>query len=160
MNNDSLKKIGDKIEGMRSCLFVTSDAEGNLKARPMSTQEVVFDGSVWFMTDRNSNKCKEIAANPSVGLEYAHSNGVRFVSLSGKASLVDDRAKIHEFWNPFYKAWADGPDDEKLVLIEVKVSRAEYWDNAGGKLGALADMAIGAVTGNTNTLDEHEVVTL
>jgi general stress protein 26 len=155
---DSLKTVGEKMHGMRSCMFVTKSSDG-FKARPMATQDVEFDGSVWFMTDKRSNKCKELHEDPTVGLEYAHSNGVRFVSVSGEATFSEDREKIKEFWNDFYKAWFEGPDDPNITLIEVKVKRAEYWDNKGGKAGALADMAIGAVTGNTNTLDEHEVVT-
>jgi general stress protein 26 len=157
--NDSLKAINDKISDLRTCLFVTRGSNGELKARPMGTQEMEFDGSVWFMTDKRSNKCKEIKADPSVGLEYAHSNGVRFVSLSGTASFSEDREKIKKFWNPFYKAWFESAEDPNITLIEVKIERAEYWDNAGGKVGAMADVAIGAITGKENSLDEHEVLT-
>ena len=157
--SEALKNVGEKIKGMRSCMFVTKSGDG-LKARPMSTQDVEFDGSVWFMTDKRSNKYKELQDDPTVGLEYAHSNGIRFVSISGTATFSEDKAKIKEFWNEFYKAWFEGPDDPNITLIEVKASRAEYWDNKGGKIGGLADIAIGAVTGETNTLDEHEVVTL
>ena len=57
------------------------------------------------------------------------------------------------------KAWFEGPEDPKIALIEVKVKRAEYWTNKAGKLGAFADMAVSAVTGKVNTLDENEVIT-
>ncbi|MES2668591.1 MAG: pyridoxamine 5'-phosphate oxidase family protein [Patescibacteria group bacterium] len=155
---ESFEKIAKKMEGMRTCMFATRSSEG-LKARPMAMQDVEFEGSVWFMTDKRSNKCREIEADPAVGLEYAHGNGVRFVSITGTASFAYDKEKIHEFWNPFYKAWFENEDDPNITLIEVKVKRAEYWDNKGGKVGGLADMAIGAVTGEANTLDEHEVLT-
>ena len=154
----SFKEVGEKIKGLRTCMFVTHAPEG-LKARPMGNQDLDFDGSVWFMTDKRSNKYKEIEANPMVGLEYAHSNGVRFVSLTGTAEFVYDKQKIHDFWNPFYKAWFENEEDPNIILIKVNVSRAEYWDNKGGKVGGLADIAIGAVTGETNTLDEHGVLT-
>ena len=156
---ESFGVLHDKLDGMRTCLFVTHGPNDELKARPMGTQDIPFDGSVWFMTDKRSNKCKELEADPTVGLEYAHSNGVRFVSLSGKATFVEDKEKVKEFWNPFYKAWFESPEDPNITLIKVEVSRAEYWDNKGGKIGGLADIAIGAVTGETNTLDEHEVLT-
>ncbi len=156
---ESFEAVHDKIHDMRTCLFVTRGQAGEIKARPMGTQEIKFDGSVWFMTDKRSNKCKEIQADSAVGLEYAHSNGIRFVSLSGNASFVYDLEKIKEFWNPFYKAWFESPEDPHITLIEVKISRAEYWDNKGGKIGGLVDIAIGVVTGETNTLDEHEVFT-
>lgn len=157
-DQEKLEIVAEKIKGLRSCMFVTITENGMVKARPMSTQDVEFDGSIWFMTDKRSNKCKEIKNNKSVGLEYANSNGVAFVSVSGTTSFSEDKAKIQEFWSPFYKAWFDGPEDPNITLIEVKVTRAEYWDNKGGKVGALADMAIGAVTGEQNKLDEHEVI--
>jgi general stress protein 26 len=157
---NSLQVINDKIAGMHTCLFVTRSQDGELKARPMGTQEIEFDGSVWFMTDKRSNKYKEIEADPSVALEYAHGNGVRFVSLSGTASFSEDKEKIKEFWNVFYKAWFENEEDPNITLIEVKITRAEYWDNAGGTIGGLADVAISAATGKTNMLDEHEVIEL
>ncbi len=159
MDTEVLKTIGEKIEGLRTCMFVTRDTDGNLKARPMSTQDTEFDGTLWFMTDKRSNKCREIEAEPTIGLEYAHSNGVRFVSISGTAELAYDKARIDEFWNPFYKAWFESSEDPNITLLKIKATRAEYWDNKGGKIGGLADIAIGAVTGESNTLDEHDVVT-
>jgi len=158
-NREKLQNIGKKIKGIRTCLFVTHGLERGLKARPMGTQDIEFDGSVWFMTDKRSNKYKEIENNKSVALEYADGNGVTFVSLSGDAEFLVDQKKIEDFWNPFYKAWFESPQDQNIVLIKVTVTRAEYWDNKGGKLGGLADIAIGAVTGKTNSLDEHEVYT-
>ena len=157
--NDTIKKIGELIKDIRTCMFVTQDNNRMFIARPMSTQDTVFDGSVWFMTDKRSNKCKQIEANPTVGLEYSDGNGVTFVSLSGKGEFVHDKAKIKDFWNEFFKAWFEGPEDPNIILIEVKIVRAEYWDNKGGKLGGLADIAIGAITGKTNTLDEHDIYT-
>jgi general stress protein 26 len=156
----SLSLIDEKIKGMRSCLFVTHGPENDFRARPMATQDITFDGSVWFMTDQRSDKYAELQQDNRVGLEYAHSNGVRFVSLYGHAEFVTDHSKIKEFWNPFYKAWFTDENDPNIGLLKVVIDRAEYWDNKGGKLGALADMAIGAITDHTNTLDEHEVIDL
>jgi len=156
-NTESITKINSLIKDIRSCMFVTKGLNGEIKARPMSTQEVEFKDSIWFMTDKRSTKCKEIEKDNTVGLEYADGNGVTFVSVSGKASFVEDKQKIQEYWNPFLKAWFEGPEDPNIVLIEVSVTRAEYWDNKGGKIGGLADVAIGALTGKQNLLDEHEI---
>jgi general stress protein 26 len=156
-NKEKFEKVGGLIKDLRTCMFVTTMLNGGLRARPMGTQHTEFTGTVWFMTDKDSNKIKEIAKNKTVGLEYASGNGVTFVSISGEASVVDYKAKIKELWNPFLKAWFEGPEDPKIALIEVKVHRAEYWNNKGGKIGGLADIAITAVTGKANTLDENEV---
>jgi general stress protein 26 len=156
-NKEKLVKIGELIKDLRTCMFVTTMLDGGLRARPMATQDSEFAGKIWFMTDKDSDKIKEIAKNKTVSLEYASGNGVTFVSISGEAAVVDDKAKIKELWNPFLKAWFEGPEDPKVALVEVTVHRAEYWNNKGGKLGGLADIAITAVTGNANTLDENEV---
>ncbi|MES2622951.1 MAG: pyridoxamine 5'-phosphate oxidase family protein [Patescibacteria group bacterium] len=157
--NEKYEKVGKLIKGIRTCMFVTITQEGEMISRPMATQDIEFNGSIWFMTSKESNKAKEIQHNNSVALTYADGNGITFVSLTGKAKFVEDKEKIKEYWNPFLKAWFEGPEDPNITLIEVMVSRAEYWDNKGGKIGALADMAIGAVTGKTNMLDEHEIIT-
>lgn len=159
-NRDHIEKIHEKIAGIRSCMFITLDGIGTIKGRPMATQEIEFDGSIWFMTDKRSNKCGEITKNNAVGLQYVVGNGVGFTSLAGNAYFSEDKEKIEQFWNVFYKAWFNGPHDPNIILIEVRITRAEIWDNKAGKIGALADMAVGALTGKQNTLDEHEVIEL
>ena len=143
---ENLTLIAEKIKGMRTAMFVTMNEKGQHVGRPMSTQDIEFDGTVFFITHKDSNKVTHIKNNPEVGLMYGE--GVKHVSLSGLAEVSQDKAKIKELWSEFYKAWFEGEDDPNIAVIKVKVSRAEYWDYPGGKVGAYVDMAKSAVTGH------------
>ncbi len=149
---ETLKTVGEKIKGMHTCMFVTMNGTEH-RGRPLATQDVDFDGSVWFMTQADSRKVSDIKANNHVALMYGDGS-IKFVSMDGTAELSQDKAKIKELWNPFYKAWFENEDDPNIMLIKVSVTSGEYWDHKGGKLGAYADMAVSAVTGKT--MEDHD----
>ncbi len=56
----------------------------------------------------------------------------KFVSLSGTASVVEDREKVAGLWRTEWKVWVPGgKDDPDLVLLQVDGSEGKYWDNSG-----------------------------
>ena len=53
-------------------------------------------------------------------MNVAYSGSSSWVSLSGTAAVVDDRAKLAELWNTFTDAWMEGgPENPNNVLIKV-----------------------------------------
>lgn len=111
-------------------MLVTRTAEGQLRARPMALAEVQSDGTLWFLTDRNSAKVDELAKDWHVGVTMQ--SKTKFVSLSGKASPVDDRERVSRLWKVEWKVWfPGGKDDPNLVLLRVDGEAGEYWDNSG-----------------------------
>ena len=71
----------------------------------------------------------------------------RWVSVSGSARLVEDRARVQEMWSPLYQAWFDGADDPDLVLLHVDAHSADYWDADSNRIVRLARLVTAAVTG-------------
>lgn len=64
-----------------------------------------------------------------MSVSYASADDHRYVSLSGRASLIQDTEKMKELWSPVYRAWfPQGLDDPEPVLLRVDVDKAEYWD--------------------------------
>jgi general stress protein 26 len=56
----------------------------------------------------------------------------KFVSISGIASLFEDREKVAKLWKEPWKVWfPGGKDDPKLLLLCVRGRMGEYWDNSG-----------------------------
>ncbi len=159
---DASKKIADLIKGVRIAMFTTADETGQLHARPMATQQVEFDGTAWFFTERSTEKIDEFQGNPNVNVAYSDPGDQVYVSLAGRASQVDDEAKKRELWNPTLKAWfPDGLDDPQLTLIRVDAESAEYWDSPSGKMVALFGMAKAALTGKpAGNVGEHKTVDL
>ena len=130
------EKLAALIADLKTCMMVTVDA-GDLRARPMATAELekTWDGNeLWFATDRDSGKVHDIQSDARVCLAYAKPGSNSWVSVTGTASIIDDRARIKALWSPMWKAWFKGPDDPNLTLIRVTPTEAEYWDDSSSRL--------------------------
>ena len=138
-----IKKLAEEIEICMLCTYV-----GNkLHARPMSTQEVDAEGNVWFLSDKTSAKHREIEINNQVDLLYSGSYD-KFLSLTGTATILYDREKIKELYEPIVKVWMPGgEDDPNLSIIKVRVNDGYYWDVKHNKMVEVAKMAVSFVTG-------------
>lgn len=127
---DTDEKLRTLLKEFSVAMLVTRSEAGELRARPMAVADVQDDGTVWLLTDRHSGKIDEIAFDHHVSVTMQSS--MKFVSISGMASTVDDRQKITELWNESWKTWfPGGKDDPSLVLIKVTGDSGEYWDNGG-----------------------------
>jgi general stress protein 26 len=130
-----IAKVAGLIKDIDIAMMTTEAEDGLLHSRPMATQKTEFDGTLWFFTGQSTGKVSEIDWNPEVNLSYAQPSDTRYVSISGSAEIVDDRAKMAELWNDIYKAWfPQGLDEPDLCLLRVEVTFAEYWDVPSGKM--------------------------
>jgi general stress protein 26 len=117
---------------------------------------VEFNGEVWFISERNSHKVRNIERNPQVNCAYSGSGS--WVSLSGEAQVVDDTAKLKELWNTFTDAWLEGgPENPNNVLIKVTGHSAEYWDTPGGKVAQVVNLVKAKLTGERYYGDNEAV---
>ena len=158
--SESIEKIRKLVEGIDFCMLTSID-EGNLRSRPMSTQQAEFDGDVWFFTSDNTHKVEEIEKDNRVNLAYSKPEDSTYVSVSGRAEVVHDRAKIEELWSPVLKAWfPEGLDDPHLCLLKVTAEQAEYWDSPSGKVVQLVGFVKALVTGESAEWGENKKVDL
>ena len=124
-NREEVEKLRDLIKDIDTAMLTTSTPEG-LIARPMMTQEVEFDGDLWFFTMKDTDKYREILHDSEVNVSYA---GKSYVSVSGKVEVVEDVDKKREYWNKAYEKMLETTvDDPNLVLLKVNVRSAEYWE--------------------------------
>lgn len=159
MTTDDTQKVAELLRGERFGFLTTITMDGRLTSRPMTLQEVEFDGDLWFFAERGSNPVEHIAASPEVNVGVGH--GGSWVSLTGDAVVVDDVAKKRELWNSAVEAWfPQGPDDDSVVLIKVEADSAEYWDTPGGRVATLLSFAKAKVTGRRIEGGENEKVDL
>ena len=143
-----IEKINDLVKGIKVAMLTTIDTDGSLRSRPLYTQEAEIDGDLWFFVDGDSAKGEEIARDSRVNVSYAEPKDQRYVSLSGTAEMLHDRAKIKELWSPVAKGWyPGGPEDPRIALLRVKVEKAEYWDSPSGKMVQLAGFLKAVITG-------------
>jgi len=152
-NEDAIKKIKDFVNDIKVCMFCTSVTDMPFRTRPMSTLEVDDEGNIWFFSAKSSDKNDEIKNDDTVQLIYSKNSDVHFLTITGKATIVEDQAKKDELWNPIVKAFfPEGKDDPNLSLVKIKPEAAHYWDTINGKMITWFKMAASAVTGNQNNV--------
>ncbi|QEH35800.1 Pyridoxamine 5'-phosphate oxidase [Aquisphaera giovannonii] len=124
------KKFHDLLQDFGNAMLVTRTAEGKLRGRPMALAEAEPDGTLWFATDRDSAKIDELEKDDQVVVTMQ--SGMKYLSLTGRAKVVDDRAKAAQLWKAEWKVWyPGGKDDPALVLLRIDGETGEYWDNSG-----------------------------
>jgi general stress protein 26 len=161
---DELYKL---IDGIEVAMFTTRRPDGQLVSRPMATQERVTGVDLWFVTDISSHKLDDLATDPHVNLAYYHVKSREWVSVSGVATVTQDRATIRELYKPDWKAWfgdeggaRDGSaDDPRLALIMVEAQSVEYLVVTQPRPVVLFELVKGMLTGAKPKLGEERSLT-
>ncbi|HEY5801458.1 MAG TPA: pyridoxamine 5'-phosphate oxidase family protein [Burkholderiaceae bacterium] len=156
---EDLQTLQKMTDDLRFCMITTIAEDGGLRSRPMTNQRLDDDGCLWFFTSTESELAEDIAARPDVNVAFSKPDDNTWVSVSGRATQVEDRAKIKELWNPMVEAWfPDGPDDPKVELIRVDAHDAEYWDADSTKMVRLFKMAAAYFSGKPPDMGEHGTI--
>ena len=149
---DDLYKL---IEGIEIAMFTTRRPDGHLVSRPMATQTQAEGSDLWFVTNVESNKLDELEFDPHVNLAYYRDRTREWVSVSGTATITQDRRAIRELYQRDWKAWFGdeggerdgGPDDPRLALVLVDVHSVIYLKVDKPMPVVLFEVARGMVTG-------------
>lgn len=164
MADEKLQKLYDLIEDIETAMFTTRRPDGRLVSRPMATQKRASGADLWFVTLRSSEKLDEIRNDRHVNLGYFKDRTKEWVSVSGRARIVDDRVKIRELYAPDWRAWfgdeggaKDGtPDDPRMILIGVDVEMAMFLQVNKPQPVVLFEVVKGIVTGKAPRVGEVE----
>lgn len=151
-HKEELKIVNDLIKDIEVAMFTTI-MDNKPVSRPLQTQEAEFDGELWFLTLKDTDKYQEILENPAVNVSYA---GKSYVSISGQAQFVEDLERKKEYWSPvFDKLLGTTYDDPNVILIKVSADSAEYWDS-GSTLKTVKNFAK-KLTGNETEGDKKQM---
>ena len=157
-----LERLRELVKDIDFCMLTTVDERGDLHSRPMSSNgDIDADGDIWFFTNASSHKVSEIVKLPKVNVSFADPDKQRYISVSGNAQLVRDRAKIDELWRPEFKIWfPKGKEDPEVALLRVSLEKAEYWDSPSSTIGYALSFVSSLVTGKQPDLGENRKVDL
>jgi len=143
----AIEKIKELAED-KICMFCTYE-NNQIVSRPMSTQRIDDDGSIWFLSRKDSNKNLQIEDNHDIYLMYLDTGKQHFLSLNGTARILNDRSLIEDLWTPIAKAWfTEGKDDPEITVIKVSPEEGHYWDTKNGRLVSMIKIASAALMGN------------
>lgn len=123
------EKFHELLKRFSTVMLVTGKGE-LLHGRPMAVADLQPSCELTFFTSKDSTKVDEVIADGRVTVVGQDSGA--FVSLSGRAEVNHDTAKIAALWKEPFKVWfPKGKDDPTLCLVVVHPEEGEYWDNAG-----------------------------
>ena len=160
--HDGAKKLYDLVKDIKVAMMTSVEPDGSLHSRPMANHKADASGDIWFFTRNRSPKVAELKKDAQVNLGYSDPSSQNYVSISGTAEIITDKAKIKELWSSDLKAWfPNGPDDPNVALIRVHPSAGEYWDSPSSTVLHLAGLAKAALTGKpADDLSENKKVSL
>jgi general stress protein 26 len=151
--NENFARLKELIADFNVAMLTTVATDGSLHSRPMIARPQslqVLDGELWFLTHAHTHKAEDIERHPQVNVSYADPAAERYVSVAGRALLLNDRQKISELWDSDYAAWfSQGLYDRDLQLLRVSIEEAAYWDTRGSVMVQLLPERQRASSGQT-----------
>ena len=160
MDQDQIDKLWEMMKSTKFAMLTTEDGD-DLRARPMAASQSEFDGTLWFFTSASSHKVEEVGSDQRVGVTYADPKLQNYVSLSGHAKLVQDKAAIDAHWSDILTTWfPNGKDDPDVALLRIEVTKAEYWDAPNSKMVHAYGYLKAKLTGTPPAGGENEKVNL
>lgn len=153
------EKLWSMMKDIGFAMLTTEDG-GKLRARPMIAAQDGFDGDLWFFTRASSHKVTEVEKDHAVGVTYADAGKQDYVSLSGRATLIRDKATVAAHWSEPMRTWfPQGVDDPEAALLKVHVEAAEYWDAPNSTMVHAYGYIKARLTGESPHPGENEKVT-
>ena len=150
-----LDKFYELVDDIKIAMMTTRRPDGHLESRAMASQKRAEGADLWFVSEEGTAKLRDIEFDPHVNLAYYQLGSYEWVSASGIARLERDREKIHELYEPDWKAWfgQEGDprhgtaDDPRMVLIGVDVHAAVFLEADKPKPVVLFELVKGWLTG-------------
>jgi general stress protein 26 len=127
---DERQKLEEIFGHFDNAMLVTTGPDDMIHARPMRIVERGDDFELWFLTSRRSGKVDEIEGDLRAAV-IVQGKG-EFASLTGMASVSNDRDTRHRLWSPLMTPWfPEGPDSPDLVALRFVPTEGSYWDSSG-----------------------------
>lgn len=159
--NEAIAKLDELVNQVNICMLTTLQENGELHARPMVRLGDEFEGKFWFFTKSDSPKVYEIKNDSQVNLAFSEPKYNTYVSCKGIAKIINDKIKARELWSSMCEIWfPKGVSDPSLVLIEVTVNEAEYWDSPSSTFKNIIGFVKASLTDNKTYLGDNEKITL
>jgi general stress protein 26 len=156
----NIDRVWNVIEKVGVCMLTTQFA-GGLRARPIETRPDRDADLIFFVTDVHSAKEDEIEAAPDVGLVIFDPTDKAYLSITGRARVMRDAAKMKAVWRKTDELWwPGGPTDPNVCLMRIEPLTAELWDGPASAAVAAFEFAKARLTGEKPNLGENRKVTV
>ena len=122
------QEMWKQIKDEKTALLVTVRKDGSFDSRLLGCARKDFDGTLWFLALKDSPKALEVERNQPALVSYTRPPDGEFVSISGRARIVENPVQIHAFWSESLRDWfPDGPKSPSIRLLALDVEVAKFW---------------------------------
>jgi general stress protein 26 len=131
-----LSAARETMQTARYCAVITVDETGWAQSRTVDAFAPESNMVVWFATNPKTRKVTQIKRDPRVTLYYFSTEHpeLGYVTLLGRARLVDDAAEKQRRWKPEWAAlWPDR--NASYLLVEITPERLELMSPKHGITG-------------------------
>jgi general stress protein 26 len=159
--SETIGHLRKLLRGMSVGMLTTQTLDGETRSRPMLVHDVDDTGWMWFLTDRNSRKACDLVHNPHASIAFQSRRGDRYVAVQGTAVVVQDDLQLKRMWNSTYRTWfPKGRRDPEIVLVAVRIARAEYWLVPATRVARVAGAVKAMATGHQHEAGRHGILEL
>lgn len=121
VQNDSVKQKFIKaakeiMVNAHFCTLISLDENGRPVGRILEPFEPDNNLVVWLGTNSHSRKVEQIKKNPEVTLFYFDNTTFTYVSIQGKAQLINDSLEKTRHWNEEWKPFYHNFNEDYLLI--------------------------------------------
>ena len=129
METEQLLGLARKLIGdLTFCVGITQGENGEVNARVLQPLPLQEDWTVNVLTNRRCRKVREIERTGRMTLLYQHDADRSYVTLVGRATVVEDLELKRAIWKPAHRRWnPGGPEDPATVFARLCPDRIELW---------------------------------
>jgi general stress protein 26 len=159
-DREDIGRVWSIIEAVGVCMLTTQSA-GRLRARPVEARPDRKAGLIFVVTDAHSAKQDEIETKPEIGLVFVDANAKAYLSITARARVTRDIAKLEQVWRITDTAWwPGGPTDPNVCLLQIEPQTAELWDGPASTAVSVFEFAKAWLTGTEPALGENRKATV
>jgi general stress protein 26 len=155
---DDVARVWKLMEKIDVCMLVSRDGE-KMRGRPMSSHPQRDVNAVYFLTDARGHKDEEVSADEHVCLVFQEPDRGKYLSVTGRARVSNNRDLIRDLWDTDAEARWSGADDPGVRVIEVTPQDAQFWEGPHGVV-ATFQMVVAAATSAPPVLGDQRKVDL
>jgi general stress protein 26 len=126
----------------------------------MVTAKVEDDGTLWFVTDKESGIAEDISLHEQVNVSYSSQFADVYVSISGTAKQIEHSSeKNGALLTAEVREWLpEEVDESQLELIKVTMDHGQFWNAQDNRHEFFYRLINGMIGGEKEkTLDSAKV---
>jgi general stress protein 26 len=155
-DSEDIHRVWKLMEKIGVCMLASKDGE-KIRSRPMRAHARESENAIYFLTDARGHKDEEVMQDDHVCLSFSQPSDGKFLTVTGRARVLNDRALIKDLWDASAEAYWTGPDEPGVRAIEVTPDDAQFWEGPHGVVATFQMIAAAATAGPPVLGDQRKV---